>query len=64
MLLKTETKEYEDLLLKIKRVYEKRSGKVFTREEIETFARRLARFGAVIHNFHSKQLGKEPKYEI
>lgn len=64
MLLKTGTKEYEDLIAKIKFVYEKRSGKKFTREELETFARRIARFGAVIHNFQSKQLGKEPRYEI
>ena len=64
MLLKTSTKEYEDLIAKIKRVYEKRSGKKFTREELETFAIRIARFGAVIHNYHSKQLGKEPRYEI
>lgn len=64
MLLKTGTKNYEALLLKIKKVYEKRTRKSFTREELEIIARRLARFGAVIHNFHSKQLGKEPKYEI
>lgn len=64
MLLKTSTKEYEDLIAKIRRVYEKRSGKKFTREELETFASRIARFGAVIHNYHSKQLGKEPRYEI
>ena len=62
MILKTDTKEYEELLADIKRIYEKRSGKTFTREELELFARRLARFGAVIHNFHSKQKGKEPRY--
>lgn len=62
MILKTGTKEYEELLADIKQVYEKRSGKKFSRETLELFARRLAKFGCVIHNFHSKQKGKEPRF--
>lgn len=62
MLLKTNNKEYEELLSDIKRVYEKRAGKKFSRKQLEKFARRLARFGGVIHNYHSKQLNKEPRF--
>lgn len=62
MLLKTEGDEYEKFLAEIKKVYEKRSGKVFTRDELEEMARSLAGVGAVIHNYYSKQLGKEPRF--
>lgn len=64
MMLKTGTKEYEELLMDIKRVYEKRAGRTFTREELELFAERMARLAAVFHNFYSKQRGKEPRYTI